>query len=193
MNASKLVQGTTEAPAERSGHPGTEDDETVSPDDRGPTRERLRHAIYGVAEGNDRGRVKRRRIKDSLDRMFDKNVLSGSEYAALQKYKLHWIRAGKEAAITSVDLNSVFSSNPSQRAGMAMGEMHCHHDKQWRAGRAAIGHRASIVVDNVICAELTLEIAGYAVGWRSKPQAIAAATEMLRDAGYRLSKLWGIG
>lgn len=39
----------------------------------------------------------------------------------------------------------------------------------------------------------SLEIAGYALGWPSKPQAIAAASEILRDAGHRLAKLWGIG
>jgi hypothetical protein len=49
------------------------------------------------------------------------------------------------------------------------------------------------VVDNVVCHEHSLEIAGFSIGWTNKPQAIAAATEMLRDAGCRLAKLWGIG
>jgi hypothetical protein len=76
---------------------------------------------------------------------------------------------------------------------MAKSEAQAHHRQQWRAGRAILGHRAGIIVDNVVCAEQSLEVAGFSVGWTNKPQAIAAATETLRDAGYRLAKLWGIG
>jgi len=78
-------------------------------------------------------------------------------------------------------------------SGMAKSEGQAHHRQQYREARALLGHRPAIVVDNVICAEHPLEVAGYAIGWTNRPQAVAAATEMLRDAGYRLAKLWGIG
>jgi hypothetical protein len=125
--------------------------------------------------------------------MRQRDAIGGNEYAALMKYRHHWHHGGLESSCGSVDLNRVFSSDPGSMSGMAKSEAQAHHRQQYRAGRAALGHRTGIVVDNIVCAEQSLEIAGYSIGWRSKPQAIAAATEMLRDAGYRLSRLWGIG
>jgi hypothetical protein len=34
--------------------------------------------------------------------------------------------------------------------------------------------------------------AGMCIGWKNRPQAEAAAIEILRDAGYRLAKHWGL-
>jgi hypothetical protein len=76
---------------------------------------------------------------------------------------------------------------------MPRSEAQAHHRQQYRDACGHLGHRGRITVDNVVCAEQSLEVAGYALGWPSKPQAIAAASEVLRDAGYRLAKLWGIG
>jgi len=44
-----------------------------------------------------------------------------------------------------------------------------------------------------VCREENLEQCGQTIGWNSKPQAIAGAAELVKDAGYRLAKLWGIG
>ena len=76
---------------------------------------------------------------------------------------------------------------------MARSEKQAHHRDQYRKAVEALGYRSRATIENVVCAEQSLVAAGLALGWDSKPQAIAAATEMLRDAGYRLARLWGIG
>ena len=160
----------------------------------GPTLERLAKAENFFTIGDDKqgGKIHTMR-DDTLGRMFTRRAISGIEYAALQKYFHHWHHAGLEMGVGSVDLNRVFSSDPASMSGMAKTEAQYHHRKQWRDARSILGHRTGIVVDNVVCCGHGLEMAGFSIGWRSKPQAIAAATEMLRDGGYRLAKLWGIG
>lgn len=159
-----------------------------------PTPERILKSGGFYVVGDDKQGTKITRFQDSpLDRMLNRDAITGSEYAALQKYHHHWHHAGLEATCGSVDLNRVFASEPGSLSGMAKTEAQAHHRKQWRDARALLGHRSGIVVDNVVCAGHTLEAAGWSVGWTSKPQAIAAATEMLRDAGYRLAKMWGMG
>jgi hypothetical protein len=160
----------------------------------GPTYQRLNKADGFYTVGDDKQGSKIHTMRDDpLGRMFARSAISGSEYAALQKYHHHWYHAGLEMGVGTVDLNRVYSSDPASLSGMAKTEAQAHHRKQWRDARAALGHRVGIVVDNVVCAGHTLEAAGFSVGWASKPQAIAAATEMLRDAGHRLAKMWGIG
>jgi hypothetical protein len=155
---------------------------------------RLRFAEGHYTVGDDKQGGKIHTMRDQpLDRMFARQAITGAEYAALQKYHHHWHCAGLEMSLVSADLNRVFASDPGSLSGMAKTEAQAHHRKQWRDARAALGLRVAIIVDSVACAGNSLEVAGYAVGWRSKPQAIAAATEMLRDGGYRLARLWGIG
>jgi len=155
---------------------------------------RLRFADGHFTVGDDKQGGKIHTMRDQpLDRMFARQAITGAEYAALQKYHHHWHHAGLEMSLVSADLNRVFASDPGALSGMAKTEAQAHHRKQWRDARKVLGLRVAIIVDSVACAGNSLEVAGYAVGWRSKPQAIAAATEMLRDGGYRLSKLWGIG
>jgi len=160
----------------------------------GPTAERLAKSEGNFTVGDDKQGGTIHTMRDTpLDRMFNRDAIGGVEYAALQKYKHHWHHAGLEAGMGSVDLNRIFSSDPGSMSGMAKTEAQAHHRKQWRTAREHIGNRIAQIVDRVVCAEDTVENAGYRMGWRNKPQAIAAATEMLRDAGYRLAKLWGIG
>jgi hypothetical protein len=151
-----------------------------------PTKERTEKADYqGHHEGGDsRAGTRVIRLRDTIDRLFDRESLTGTEYAALQKYKHHWVSAGLEGSPGSVDLNRVFSADPGSMSGMAKSEAQAHHRQQFRKGKEAIGGRQSIVVDRVVLEDWTLDSAGCCLGWRSKPQAIAAATEMLRDAGY---------
>ncbi|MCK1520210.1 hypothetical protein [Bradyrhizobium sp. 17] len=160
----------------------------------GPTRERLAKAdgFFTVGDDQQGGKVHTMR-DDPVGRMFARKVITGAEYSALQKYHMHWHRAGLEMGVGTVDLNRIFSNDPGSMSGMAKTEAQAHHRKQWRDARGLLGHRTGIVVDSVVCAGNTLQDAGSAIGWANKPQAIAAATEAVRDAGYRLAKLWGIG
>lgn len=160
----------------------------------GPTAERLAQAEGHFTIGDDKQGSVIHTMRDApLDRMFSRDAIGGAEYAALQKYKHHWYHGGLEIVMGSVDLNRIFSSDPGSMAGMAKTEAQAHHRRQWRDARDHLGSRLGIIVDKIVCAELSVESVGYGMGWRSKPQATAAATEMLRDAGYRLAKLWGIG
>jgi hypothetical protein len=155
---------------------------------------RLRFAEGHYTVGDDKQGGKIHTMRDQpLDRMFARQAITGAEYAALQKYHHHWHHAGLEMSLVSADLNRVFASDPGSLSGMAKTEAQAHHRKQWRDARASLGLRTGIVVDNVVCAGHSLEVAGFSIGWSNKPQAIAAATEAIRDAGYRLAKLWGIG
>ncbi len=168
--------------------------EAAQVDVRGPTPERLGKAMDAFEIGGDNHGVRTYIFADSpLGRMFKGKRIDPIEFTALQRYKHHWYHGGLEASVGSVDLNRIFASDPSSMSGMPKSERQAHHRQQYREAREVIGHRAGIVVDNVICAEWPLHIAGHSIGYDSPYRARAAATEILRDAGYRLAKLWGIG
>lgn len=159
----------------------------------GPTEERLQKAQGHFQVGDDKQGTKVYRMRDdTLARMLDRDAIDGTEYAALQKYKHHWTAGGLMGSVGSVDLNRVFSSDPASMSGMAKSEGQAHHRGQFRRAREQLGNRQVILVERVVLEEWTLESAGGTLGWRDRKQAVAAATEMLRDAGYRLAKLWGM-
>lgn len=159
----------------------------------GPTSDRLRHAggFFELA-GEDRASQKFTMLDSPLDRMRARDAIDPKEYSALRKYAHHWYYGGLQSSVSSMDLNRVFASDPLSMSGMAKSEGQAHHRQQYREARAMLGHRPGIVVDNVVCAERSLEAAGYSIGWTNRPQAVAAATEILRDAGCRLAWLWGM-
>jgi hypothetical protein len=182
----------TGIPASKKGKPNPEYVRSII--DGIPTPERLAKAQGFFVVGDDKQGTRITRMRDdTLERLVARKILSGSEYAALQKYHIHWHRAGLESCIGSADLNRVFSSDPGSMSGMAKTEGQAHHRRQWREAREAIGHRSGIVVDNVVSAGWNLESAGHTIGYQSPYRARRATTELLRDAGYRLSRLWGIG
>lgn len=161
--------------------------------DLGPTPERLAKAEEHFVVGNDRMGGKVYTFKDApLDRMYSRSAIDPVEYQALQKLKLHWHCSGMGGSLQSADLNRVFATDAGSMSHMPSSEREAHHRQQWRKACEQLSHRGRIVVDNVVCYERTLEIAGYALNASSKPTAIAIASELLRDAGYRLAKLWGM-
>lgn len=159
-----------------------------------PTASRLAMAGVDLLIGGDERTGRRYVMQDNpLDRAFKRGVISGAAHSSLQKYRSHWYHAGQAPHISSIDFDRVFSAELGNLAGMPKSEGQVFHRQRWREGRNALGDKSTGLVDNLVCAELSLELCGYALGWRSKPQAIAAATEILQDSGYRLSRLWGIG
>lgn len=169
----------------------------------GPTLQRLAMAQGNVSIGDDKQGTRIYHFHDTpLDRLYSRLVrragsyqerLIRREYIALQKYKNHWFAAGLECALGSADLNRVFASDPGSMSGMAKTERQAHHRQQYRAAREEIGHKPGIVVDNVVCAETSLEVAGWSVGYNSRTQARDKAEEVLRECGQKLAKFWGIG
>lgn len=158
------------------------------------TPERLAKAEQHIDIGDDKQGARIYTFKDSpLDRLFSRKAIDPIGYTALQRYKHHWYHGGLLSSIGSVDLNRIFASDVAGMSGMAKSERQAHHRGQWREAREMLGHRPAIIVDNVVCAEHTLEIAGYSLGFTSPYRARSAATDMLKDAGHRLAKLWGIG
>ncbi|MDR3468824.1 MAG: hypothetical protein P4M07_23080 [Xanthobacteraceae bacterium] len=163
--------------------------------DRGaPTQERLRHAEGAVEIGDDGQGARVYTLRDApIERMQSRGALEPKEYSALMKFKAHWVQAGLSPSIGSIDLARVFASDPGNYSGMAKTERQVFHRQRYREAVQHIGLRAALVVERVVCAEQTLEMAGFALNWKTPAQARAAATELLRDAGERLAALWGIG
>ena len=164
-----------------------------SDDYRGATPERVAKAAGSFTIGDDKQGGKTWTMMDSpLERLWAQSKLSKAEYDGLVKYRIHWFRAGLQPSLGSVDPNRVFASDPSNFSGMAKSEAQVFHRQKWREAVDLLGHRAGLVVDNVVCAELSALHAGMCIGWKNRPQAEAAAIEILRDAGYRLARHWGI-
>lgn len=181
------------AMARRKDEPIDREAERRKPDTRGATPERMARA-GGDFEVGDDPQTRIYVLKDvPIDRMFKRKAITGIEFTALQRFRHHWYHSGLIPAMGSVDLNRVFASDPSNSSGMPRSEAQAHHRSEWRQACRLLEHRERITVDNVVCSEQSLEIAGYGLGYPSKPQAIAAASEILRNAGCRFAKLWGIG
>jgi hypothetical protein len=175
----------------------------VYPVSTGPTAERIAKAENHFAVGDDKRGNRVYHFHDSpLDRMYSRltrqaKSLSGEqglrrEYIALVKYRHHWFSAGLQDSIGSADLNRVFASDPGSMSGMAKSERQAHHRQQYRSARDEIGHKPGIVVDNIVCAETSIEAAGWSIGFNSRTQARDKAEEVLRESGRKLAKLWGI-
>lgn len=163
-------------------------------DYRGPTRERLLRASGLFEEGDDQTGGKIYTMRESpLDKMRARCAIDQKEYAALLKFKTHWHYAGLEPSCGSVDLNRIFAADPSNFSSMAKTERQHFHRQKYREAVRAMGMITSKIVESVVCFELPLQEAGVELGFSSRYRARVAAADRLRDAGYRLSELWGIG
>jgi hypothetical protein len=179
-------------------------------DVRGPTEERMRSGAFDVGDDKQGTRVYRF-CDDPMSRLYSRLSRAANthqehslrrEYAALLKYRNHWHQAGLEPSMGSVDLNRIFASDASNMSGMAKTERQSQHRIMWRQARDLIGHRPGIVIDNVVCAENNLDIAGYSVGYGSYKvgkktysspyRAREEATKLLREAAVKLADHWGM-
>lgn len=175
----------------------------------GPTEERLSLAAGGVSIGDDRQGTKVHHMMDTpLDSLYSSLVRASKtenqierlriEYAALKKYYGLFVESGMIGSISSVDPNRTYSPSPSGRTFLAGSERQQNIRDEYRGARIHLdnseeyGHKQTIVLDNVICNEHSLEIAGYCVGAESKDEAEELAETILRDAGWRLGGMWGM-
>jgi hypothetical protein len=177
----------------------------------GPTAERLKMASGHYHIGDDQQGGKVYQLCDNpMDALYSRLVRRANtreenglrrEYAALLKYRHHWHSAGLEPSVGSVDLNRVFASDASNMSGMAKSERQVTHRQQYRRAREVIGHRPGIVLDNVVCCEWPLDVAGCSVGYGSYKKGMKTyaspyrareeATKLLREAAGRLADHWG--
>lgn len=178
------------------------------PSSTGPTKERIAKAESHYVVGDDKRGNRVYHFHDCpLDRMYSRLTRQAKghgeeaglrrEYTALVKYRHHWHAAGLQDSIGSADLNRIFASDPGSMSGMAKSERQAHHRQQYRVARddkdVGLGHKPGIVVDNVVCAETSLEVAGWAIGsFTSRTSARDGAERILRESGRKLAKLWGI-
>jgi hypothetical protein len=113
-----------------------------------------------------------------------------AEYAALTKYHRLFVESGMVGSIGSVDPNRTYSPSPFGRTFLASTERQLDLRNDYTKAKIHLGHKAGIVVDNVVCHGNSLEISGYCIGKKSQRRAIEAAETILRISGYRLADMW---
>ena len=154
-----------------------------------PTAQRMHHAD-GAVECGWNGQITMRDAP--LERALVRGAINEPQYEAGKKYRHHWYHAGLAGSIGSSDLNRVFGGD-NCGFGMAKTEAEAFHRQRYRQARDKIGPHGETFLELIVCQEVTLERAGYALGWGNKVQAIAAATQQLRGTLDALRALWGIG
>jgi hypothetical protein len=167
-----------------------------------PTRERMARADGNFEIGGDDRSGKVIRIMDApLDRMRSRRMIGPKEYEALNKYRIHWWHAGMSGHLRSPELDRIFT-DPLAASGMASTERQAHHRSQFRKARALFAtpdniasestenHKMLIVLDNVLLSEQSLEIAGYAVGCKSRFRARERSKDLLCKAADILANYW---
>jgi hypothetical protein len=162
-----------------------------------PTPERLRHAgatkkFPGFFEiGGDRRTGYRYSMRDTpLGRALMRQKLSTEEFSGLKKYAIHWFAGGLQGHLNSMDLNRIYAFDPAGMSGLAQSEAQADHRQAYYQAREHLGRRPAFVADCVACFEISLDVVGDALGFRSPYRAREAALEILRDAGGRLVTLW---
>jgi hypothetical protein len=183
---------------------GAENPEYVRSIFDGPTAERLQKAQGAFTIGDDKQGTRIYHFHDStLDRLYSRLARQAKgrgeedgirqEYAALLKYRVHWHNGGLEPSIGSVDLNRIFASDPASMSGMPKSERQAFHRQMYRKAVEELGWKERILLENVVCAEQELKIAGWSIGrFVTRRDAREGAQKILRECARRLAKLWGI-
>lgn len=157
-------------------------------DERGATDERRRRAGDQVFLDA----MSRQHMRDSpINVALSRGQINSSQYTAGMKFYNHWYRAGLVENFGSSDLNRVFGGDGGG-AGMARTEAQAFHRQRYRQAVERVGLRGSWVLERVICREVSFEETGRELGWNNRPQAVACAVQLTRDALDALCKDWGI-
>jgi hypothetical protein len=155
----------------------------------GPTVERVRRAGGDI----DRGATGQLTMRDSpLERAHRRDVITTQQFNAGIKFRHHWYHAGLSGNLGWIELDRVFARDLTSYSGMAKTEAQVFHRERYREACRALGLKREFVLSWAICREEPLEKIGLALGWSHAPQAIAAATELLRDGLDALALLWGV-
>lgn len=169
----------------------------------GPTLERISKAEGSFSIGDDKQGTRIYHFHDApLDRLYSRLAKEAkrkgevetirAEYASLAKFRHHWYHGGLECSVGSLDLNRIFASDPSRMSGMAKSEKQFYHRQQYREAVTLLGWKPHIVVENIICAEVSLQIAGFSIGYNSPFRAREGAEKIVRESARKLAKHWGI-
>jgi hypothetical protein len=172
------------------------------PDDgTGPTKERIAQAggwadpkkpgpqfftVSGQAKSTRRFNMSDNALGKALVRRF----ISAGEYAALNKYALHWLAGGLQGHLGSVDLNRILAFDPGSMSGLAKTERQADHRALYWAAHAQIGVRPAFVADHIACFDTPVSDVALMLGYASPYRGRERVKEILSDAGYRLGKIW---
>lgn len=169
-------------------------------DFNGPTAERIIQSDGHIAIGDDqRGGKTYTFLDSSLDRIYSRLSKANPrwmqdqlrvEYAALNRFYSVYVTSGLIGSVGSIDANG--SGGSGRRSFLAATESEVNARNAYRAAVESLNHHENIVAQNVVCNDQSLEVAGYCIGKNSKTRAIDGARELLRDAGFKLGKLWGL-
>jgi hypothetical protein len=168
----------------------------------GPTSQRLVKSDGHVAIGDDKqGKRVYQFLDSSLDRTHsgfarkaganDQEQL-GAEYEALTRFQRYYCDAGLMASVGSVDLNSLGAKVSSGRSFLASTERQLNARDEVRRAFHALSPGQRTVIEHVVVWDRSLELAGYAIGRKSRTRAVDAARTVLRGAGAALAELWGM-
>jgi hypothetical protein len=156
-------------------------------DDAGPTQQRLHKAgQFFVVVGRSRSSRRITMMDDALGRSWVREIISGQEHSALRRYALHWLAGGLQGPLASVDLNRVYSFDPSQMSGLARSESQLHHKQTFYAAQDWIGFRPAYVATQVACLGRSLQETGLSMGFSSRFRAREKAAQYLSSAGSGL-------
>ncbi len=167
----------------------------------GPTAERLIQSDGFVDIGDDQQGGKRYTFLDSsLDRIYSGLSKKSPkwmheqlrvEYAALSRLYSFYVTSSLIGSVGSIDPNGS-GGGAGRSSFLAATESQVSARSAYRAAQSRLNFLEGVVVHNVLFRDSSLEIAGYAVGKKSKTRAIERACELLRDAGFKLAGMWGL-
>lgn len=164
----------------------------------GPTAQRLLQED-GVDVNGDNRADRRWTARPPLYRFYERMEKNSpqwmqdqlrAEYAALDRFYVFYVQSAMNGSIGGMDMDG--QGGEGRRSFLAATERQAYARNAYRAARIHLNHHQGIVVQNVVCNDLSLEIAGYAIGKNSKTRAIEAAGDLLRDAGFSLARFWGM-
>ena len=156
-----------------------------------PTPERFQRAEGNFTQtGTTRSQRRYQMKDDNLGRLVIRKIITEQQFAALQRYAIHWYSAGLAGALSSFDLDRIRAMNPASMGGLARSERELTHKRIYHDARLAIGADVAYVADMVACHDYPLAAAAVVLGYASPYRGRTRAGELLAEAGNRLDAFW---
>ena len=156
-----------------------------------PTPERFQRAEGNFTQTGATRSSRRYQMKDdNLGRLVIRKTITEQQFAALQRYAIHWYSAGLAGALSSFDLDRIRAMNPASMGGLARSERELTHKRIYHDARLAIGADVAYVADMVACHDYPLAAAAVVLGYASPYRGRLKAGELLAQAGDRLDQFW---
>jgi hypothetical protein len=156
-----------------------------------PTPERFQHAEGNFTQtGTTRSQRRYQMKDDNLGRLVIRKTITEQQFAALQRYAVHWYSAGLAGSLSSFDLDRIRAMNPAAMGGLARNERELTHKRIYHDARLAIGADVAYIADMVACHDYPLAAAAVVLGYASPYRGRLKAGELLAQAGDRLDQFW---